>query len=82
METTTPVGVTKARATSGPVGGGSVVVVLGIVVVLVAVVDVVVVELVVTSAPAFPEQAPMRTTRTRSRGRIPGQVKPEDRSNR
>jgi hypothetical protein len=36
----------------------------------------------VTSVPAFPEQAPMRTTRIRRRGRIPGQVKPEDRSSR
>jgi hypothetical protein len=61
-----------------------VVVVVGIVVVVVVVVLVVVVvgDVVVTTAPALPEQAPMKTTRTRSRGRIPAQVKPEDGSNR
>ena len=81
METTTPVGVTRARATSGTVGPDSMVVVVGIVVVVVVVL-VVVVDVVVTTAPAFPEQAPMRTMETRSRGRIPGQVKPGDRSSR
>jgi hypothetical protein len=53
-------------------------VVLGVVVVMVVVVDVeVVVGIVVISAPALPEQAPMRTKRTRSRDRILSQVKPD-----
>jgi hypothetical protein len=59
-----------------------VVVVVGTVVVVVVVDVVVGVGIVVTSAPTFPEQAPTRTTRTRRRGRIPGQVKPEGRSSR
>jgi hypothetical protein len=60
-----------------------VVVVVGTVVVVVVLVDdVLVVGAAVTSAPAFPEQAPMKTTRIRSRGRIAGQVKPQDWSNR
>jgi hypothetical protein len=81
-ETTTPVGVTRARAISGTVGGGSVVVVLGAVVVVVVVDVEVVVGIVVMSAPASPEQAPVRTRRTRSRDRIPAQVKPDTRSSR
>jgi hypothetical protein len=66
------------------VGGGSDVVVLeAVVVVVVVVVDVeVVAGIVVISAPALPEQAPMRTTRTRSRDRILAQVKPGARSSR
>ena len=87
-DTTTPVGVTRPRAISGTVGGGSVVDVMEVVVarrvvVVVVVVDVeVVTGIVVVSAPASPEQAPTRTTRTRSRDRIPAQVKPDTRPSR